>query len=109
MAALGAALGPPLDALGALLASLEDPRAGRTAHRGPKNDPRPPTEAQEVMGRSPTLLQDDFEIIGHTVTGRSPTILQDDFEIASHRKTAYVGPRSSKRLFNLTTDQLSKI
>ena len=26
-----------------------------TARRGPKNEPRPPTEAQEVMGRSPTL------------------------------------------------------
>ena len=37
----------------------------KTAHRGPKNEPRLPTEAQEIMGRSPTILHGDFEIIGH--------------------------------------------
>ena len=40
----------------------------------PTNKPRPPTEAKEVIGRS-------------------PTILQDDFAIASHSKTTHIGPR----------------
>ena len=56
----------------------------------PRERPRPPTEDHEVMGRSPTILQDHVKIIGHR---KIPTILQDDFAIVSHRKTTHIGPR----------------
>ena len=64
----GPLLGPlcaVLAPLGALGDAKSPPRAAKTAHAGPKSSRRAPTDDQEVMGRSPTILQDDFEIIGH--------------------------------------------
>ena len=61
----------------------------KTAHRGPKNEPRLPTEAQEVRK------------ISYNNSRR--------FEILNHRNTAHIGPAVPQRPVNFTSDHQSKM
>ena len=123
-----AALGPLLGCSWSHLGPQDRPRPPREATRvtqdrpqrpldRPKTGPRPRMEAPrpppgaaqdqglDVIGRSPAILQDDFEIVGHR---KISTTLQNDFESIRHRKTAHIGPGHLQRCMNLRTDRQSK-
>ena len=63
----------------------------KTANKGPESGQDHPQRTRRSWEDLPQYFK---MTLRSEVIGRCPTILQDDFEMVSQRKTAHIGPRS---------------